>query len=126
MAYTSSPFVANIHLRLPVFARHSRELLVRYSKNLPKDAKLEITTMTFIGRPRINLVRATDLRPMRERFGMVNYVRDTTEANSKRPWWMGRAVGKFGMHGSTTLRPGSEVWDNITKGLAKKAKSEKP
>jgi hypothetical protein len=121
VAYVSSPFVANIHLRLPAFARHSSDLLVRYSQNLPKDAKLEITTMNFIGMPRVSLVRAADLRPVKERFGMVNYARDTEELNSKRPWWMGRAVRQFGVHGGTQLKVGGEIWKNISRTLSKRS-----
>lgn len=120
VAYISSPFVANIHLRLPTFARNSRDLLVRYSQNLPKDAKLEITTMNFIGKPRISLIRAADLRPVRERFGLVNYRRDNNDLDSKRPWWMGKAVRQFGVHGGTHLKDGNGIWENVNRGLAKR------
>ena len=121
VAYISSPFVANIHLRLPPFARYSRDLLVRYSQNLPKDAKLEITTMNFIGKPRVSLVRAADLNAVKERFGMVNYTRERKEINSKRPWWMGGAVRQFGIHGGTHLKDGSGVWENISRTIAKRS-----
>jgi hypothetical protein len=122
VAYISSSFVANIHLRLPAFAQHSRELLIRYSQNLPKDAKLDITTMNFIGKPRINIVRAADLYATRERFGMVNYVRDTKELNSKRPWWLGRAVRQFGVHGGTPIKNGSGIWENIARTIGRRSK----
>lgn len=120
VAYISSPFVANIHLRLPSFARHSRDLLVRYSNNLPKDAKLEITTVNFIGKPRSSLVLAADLHPVRERFGMVNYARDTKKLNSKRPWWSGRAVRQFGVHGGTRIKDAG-IWDNVARNIAKRS-----
>ena len=121
VAYISSPFVANIHLRLPAFARYSRDLLIRYSQSPPKDAKLEITTMNFIGKPRVSLVKAAELNAVRERFGMVNYARDTKEINSKRPWWMGRAVRQFGVHGGTHLKDGSGIWENIARNIAKRS-----
>lgn len=121
VAYVSSPFVANIHLRLPQFTRYSRDLLFRYSQSLPKDAKLEITTMNFIGKPRVSLVKAADLHAVRERFGMVNYARDTKDINLKRPWWMGRAVRQFGVHGGTPLKDGSGIWDNISRTITKRS-----
>lgn len=121
VAYVSSPFVANIHLRLPQFTRYSRDLLFRYSQSLPKDAKLEITTMNFIGKPRVSLVKAADLHAVRERFGMVNYARDTKDINLKRPWWMGRAVRLFGVHGGTPLKDGSGIWDNISRTITKRS-----
>ena len=57
IAYISSPFVTYIHLRLPIFARQSHEMLLRYSKTLPKTAELDITTMNFIGKPRVTRVK---------------------------------------------------------------------
>lgn len=123
VAYISSPFVANIHLRLPIFARNSRDLLARYSKSLPKDAKLHITTMNFIGKPRVSLVNAADLRPVKERFGLVNYRRDSKDLNSKRPWWMGRAVQQFGVHGGTHVKDGSEIWKNIARNIDKRSQT---
>jgi hypothetical protein len=123
VAYISSPFVANIHVRLPPFARNSRDLLVRYSQSLPKDAKLHITTMNFIGKPRVSLVNAADLRPVRERFGLVNYRRDSKELNSKRPWWMGSAVQQFGVHGGTHLKDGSRIWENISRTLQRRSQT---
>jgi hypothetical protein len=121
VAYISSPFVANIHLRLPLFARYSRDLLLRYSQSLPKDAKLEITTMNFIGKPRVSLVKAADLHAVKELFGMVNYARDTKEINSKRPWWMGGAVRQFGVHGGTHLKDGNGIWKTIAQNIAKRS-----
>jgi hypothetical protein len=121
VAYITSPFVANIHLRLPAFARYSREMVVRYSQALPKDAKLEITTVNFIGMPRITIVKVADLHPAKERFGMVNYVRDTKDMHSKRPWWMGRAVRQFGIYGGVRIPQGKEVWVNIAKTITKRS-----
>lgn len=125
VAYISSPFVANIHLRLPAFARHSRDLLTRYSQTLPKDAQLEITTMNFIGKPRVSLVKVAELRPVKERFGLVNYARDTKEMNSKRPWWMTRAVRQFGVHGGTRIKEGTGIWDNIARTIEKRSNTSR-
>lgn len=119
VAYISGPFVAHVHLRLPRFARQSREILNRYTQNLPKDAELELTTMSFIGKPRISLVKVGDLRPVRERFGMVNYVRDTKHLDHQRPWYMGKAVRQFGLHGGVQLKGNPEIWENIVKSIKK-------
>lgn len=121
VAYITSPFVANIHLRLPAFARYSREMVTRYSQALPKDAKLEITTVNFIGMPRVTLVKVADLRPAKERLGLVNYVRDTKDMNTKRPWWMGRAVRQFGIHGGVRIPQRKDVWENIAKAIEKRS-----
>jgi hypothetical protein len=121
MAYLTSPFVTNIHLRLPPFARYSRELVMRYSQALPKDAKLELTTMNFIGMPRVTKMNVADLRPARERFGIVNYVRDTKDLDSKRRWWMGKAKRHFAVHGGVHIRQGNGVWENVARTIAKRS-----
>jgi hypothetical protein len=120
VAYISSPFVAHVRLRLPHFARQSRDILNRYTQNLPKDAKLEITTMNFIGKPRLSLVKVADLHPVKERFGMANYTRDTKEINAKRPWYMGRAVRQFGIHGGIEMKGSPGIWENIVKSIGKR------
>ncbi|KAH7379737.1 hypothetical protein BKA64DRAFT_234806 [Cadophora sp. MPI-SDFR-AT-0126] len=123
IAYISSPFVTYIHLRLPIFARQSHEMLLRYSKTLPKAAELDITTMNFIGKPRVTRVKVGDLHATRERMGFANYCRDTTELNAKRPWWMGKAVRQFGVHNEKSGIMDGQVWENVAKSIAKNQKS---
>ncbi|OIW24092.1 hypothetical protein CONLIGDRAFT_624444 [Coniochaeta ligniaria NRRL 30616] len=97
VAYTTSPFVTNIHIKLPVFARQSRVLLERWAKSgIPASTPLQITTMSFIGKPRVSSLTVGDLVPVRQRLGLVNYLRgDVEEENARRKWYMFRAVGKF-------------------------------
>ncbi|KAE9366504.1 hypothetical protein N431DRAFT_471555 [Stipitochalara longipes BDJ] len=120
VAYISGPFVTYIHLRLPAYARHSREMLMRYTKSLPNDAALDITTMNFIGKPRVARVKVTDLYPVRERFGMANYARDTELINSRLPWYFPKAVRQFGVHSSTGKIMGGEIWNNIASRISRK------
>lgn len=117
VGYISSPFVAHIHLRLPSYARRSRDIMYRYTKNLPKDAEIEVTTMNFIGKPRLSLVRVGDLVPSQKRFGMVSYVRDTKKIDSKRRWYMGKAVKQFGMYGGVPIKSTPGVWEDIARSL---------
>jgi len=123
IAYISSPFVTYIHLRLPIFARQSHEMLLRYSKTLPKTAELDITTMNFIGKPRVTRVKAGDLYATKERMGFANYCRDTTELNTKRPWWMGKAIRQFGVHNEKSGIMDGQVWENVAKSIAKNQKT---
>lgn len=113
VSYISSPFVNYIHLRLPAFTRKSHELLMRYSKSPPKDAQLEFTTMNLVGKPIVTRVKAGELYPTKERFGLANYAHDTKRAGGKRPLWAGKPVRQFGVHGSRGRIPESGVWDNI-------------
>ena len=94
---------------------------MRFSQALPKDAKVELTTMNFVGMPRVTRVHVSDLRPSKERFGIVNYVRDTKDLDSKRKWWMGKANRQFAIHGGVHIKQGNEVWNNIAKTIAKRS-----
>lgn len=122
VAYMTSPFVTYIHLRVPAFARNSRDMLIRYSKNLPKDAELDITTMNFIGKPRVARVKASELHPVRERFGLGNYARDTGKINEKRPFWMGKANRLFGVHSTRSKVKEEGVWENVKASIEKNRK----
>ncbi|TVY38474.1 hypothetical protein LOCC1_G006447 [Lachnellula occidentalis] len=118
--YISSPFVNYIHLRLPAFVRNSPELLKRFTKTLPRDAQIDITTMNVFGKPRVARMKIQDLSAANERFGLVNYVRDTTTVNEKRQWWMGKAVRQFGVHGGKGSVVGGEAWKDIQAAIVKK------
>ena len=121
VAYLTSPFVAHIHLRLPHFARYSRELVHRYSQALPRNATLELTTINFIGMPRVTRINVAELHPAKELFGAVNYARNVKELNSKRSWWMGKATRQFAIHGGVRIPQGTAVWENIAKTIAKRS-----
>ena len=93
---------------------------MRYSQALPKDAKLELTTMNLIGMPRVTRVNVGDLYPAKKRFGTVNYVRNMN-GMSKRPWYVGRPARLFGIWGGERIAQGKEVWENIAKTIAKRS-----
>ena len=122
VAYMSGPFVTYIHLKLPAFARSTQDLIMRYSKNLPKDAEIDITTMNVIGKPRVTRIKISELRPVKERYGLGNYARNTENVDAKRPWWMGKAVRLFGVHGGRSEIMGGEVWKNIEGNIQKNNK----
>jgi len=115
VAYTTAPFVTYIHLRLPAFARRSRDGLIRYSKSLPADARIEFTTMKFSGRQGFTAMRVSDLKPMRARFGIANLVRLPPPATSapSRPWWMGKRATQFYVGSERGRSREKAVWDNI-------------
>ncbi|TVY54900.1 hypothetical protein LCER1_G004850, partial [Lachnellula cervina] len=119
--YITSPFVTYIHLRLPPFVRNSHELLKRFTKTLPRDAQIDITTMNVLGKPRVARMKIQDLAAAHERFGLVNYERDTRAIDGKRRWWMGRAVRQFGVHGGKGSVVGGEAWKDIQAAIAKRA-----
>ncbi|KAK5663761.1 hypothetical protein OQA88_4192 [Cercophora sp. LCS_1] len=95
VGYSASPFVSAVHLHVPPFARGSTEMLKRFAASAPPSTKLDVVTMSLIGKPRNNTMTVGDLRPTNKRFGMVNYTRDVTAINKERKWWHFRAVRDF-------------------------------
>ncbi|KAI5467603.1 hypothetical protein BGZ63DRAFT_31620 [Mariannaea sp. PMI_226] len=133
VAFVTSPFVTHIHIHLPSYARASRAILERYIKTLPPTTQLTFTTMSFISKPRYSSLQAGDLAPAHRRFGLVNFVRDTTAENAKRSWYMFRAVGKFYVQDKGPVQKvryekkkdkvDAWIWDTIKEKVNSKAKN---
>ncbi|KAF4463352.1 hypothetical protein FALBO_9839 [Fusarium albosuccineum] len=136
VAYTTSPFVTHIHVHLPPYARTSRAILERFVRAMPPSTPLTLTTMSAISKPRYSSLQAGDLSPARRRLGLINYVRDTTEENAKRRWYMFRAVGKFYVQDKRPQRKvryekkkdkvDGWIWDAIKERIDKRGQHKTP
>ncbi|KAI1334103.1 hypothetical protein F5Y15DRAFT_313405 [Xylariaceae sp. FL0016] len=120
VAYVTSPFVTFVHLRLPPFARQSEEMLRRYVRSLPPQTELDVTTMSFIAKPRASRLRVEELKPVSRRWGIVNLARDATAENASRPWYMFRAVDSFNIQ-SNNMPKVSWVWDIVYSNIERQA-----
>ncbi|KAI1477073.1 hypothetical protein F4774DRAFT_216116 [Daldinia eschscholtzii] len=118
VAYTTSPFVSFIHMRLPPVARQSEDMLRRFARAIPADAELDITTMSFIAKPRVSRVKLSELRPVSRRWGIVNLARDTAAENATRKWYRFRAVGEFNAQFNTAKRA-PWVWESVVGAIQK-------
>ena len=90
--YYASPFVAYIHIKLPIFARRSREQLLKWAQSIPSNTELEMTTIKSYGSLRTTRMPISELRPIKARFGIENLARvarsvERTSISPKRPWW---------------------------------------
>ncbi|KAI1123157.1 hypothetical protein F5Y10DRAFT_57912 [Nemania abortiva] len=112
VTYTTSPVVMFIHLRLPPFARRSREALNRYLQTLSPQTEVEIMTTSPITTERVSRVKLSDLQPVNKRFGMANMARDTTAENATRKWYKFRALGDFNVLPSRRPWHWSTIWEN--------------
>ncbi len=147
VAYTTSPFVVYVHLRLPYYARRSPDILTRFSRTLAPTTELDITTMRFTGWSGITRVRLGELKPARKRLGVVNLTRMIpsndhppagmlSSANSptsktlppatKNPWWRKQLtdfyVGSPKLGKSKMIRT-SAIWENILAAIHKGSRS---
>ncbi|SPO02300.1 uncharacterized protein DNG_04973 [Cephalotrichum gorgonifer] len=118
VAFTTAPFVSIIHVHLPPLARHSRESLSRFVRSMPPQTRLQATTLSLIAKPRVSYFTLGELRPARERWGIVNYARDTERENQARKWWNFRAVGGFNVQGSNRGVKEAWIWDAVKEKLA--------
>jgi hypothetical protein len=109
-------------MRLPPFARQSEEMLRRYIRTLPPQTELEITTMSFIAKPRLSAVKLSELTRVNRRFGIVNLARDTTAENATRKWYMFPAVGNFNVQKTSGTAKAPWVWDSIWNNIATRQK----
>ncbi|KAK3300522.1 uncharacterized protein B0H64DRAFT_17600 [Chaetomium fimeti] len=127
VAWSTTPFVAAVHLHLPPYARWSRAILERFARTAPPNTRLDVTTMSLIGKPRVSSMVLSDLRPAppasaRARLGTVNFVRDTALADAQRKWWRFRAVANFNVQEGVedTVKTGW-VWRDVREGIVKRA-----
>lgn len=98
--YYASPFVAYIHIKLPIFARRSREQLLKWAQSIPSNTELEMTTIKSYGSLRTTRMPISELRPIKARFGIENLARvrsnlERTSISPKRPWWAPKAQTLF-------------------------------
>ena len=125
VAYTTAPFVTFVHVRLPPWARQSKEMLQRFVEGLDNPTKapsmeLELTTMSFLSKPRVSRVAVSELRPTSARFGIVNYTRDVAAQNAARPWYHFPAVANFSIQTNRTTRGNNPwLWNVVAEFIAK-------
>jgi len=62
---TSSPYVGSIHIRIPAYARTSREVLMRWVERMPKDTALDFSTIRLIGLQQTNGLMFGELRALK-------------------------------------------------------------
>lgn len=121
VAYTTAPFVSFIYLRLPPSARTSRQHLERFVRSgLPASTQLQVLTMGLAARPRAAFVTLADLKPVTERWGLVNYTRDVSRLSAARKWHQYRPVAKFGIRAPNAKDVREAwIWDAIRPLLGK-------
>jgi hypothetical protein len=114
-----APFVTHIHLRLPEYARRSRDAVLRYTKNLPPDAQLGFTTFSFYGLSRVTPSLKKELSEQKTRLGVGNIVRNVPVVQLQaRKWWMGRPATDFNMPengGKQSKHP--KIYNNVLESI---------
>lgn len=131
VATATAPYANSVYIRLPPFARRSKEALWKFSRQLPPDTPVDITMMRLSGLPKSTTAKLSQLRILPPRFGrLANLERVRGGELPQRPWWARWInwvatskdmyyVGdrKSGMKRS--MAPG--VWENVWKEIQKRS-----
>jgi hypothetical protein len=83
---------------------------------------VDITTMNFIGKPRVSRMKLGELYPVKERFGLVNWKRDLDGVKGERKWWMGKKRCFFGVYEGMSKVREKEVWEGVRGAVEKNRK----
>lgn len=116
VTYTSIPFVTSVRIKLPGFARRSKDQLRQWVQKMPSNTQISLTTMRFTGRPRVSCVLLSDLREIKTKWGIANLARvSNSTASASRPWWMGKDPPMFYVaeKGTKSRRSSSPITEAI-------------
>ena len=111
VTYTTAPFVSYARIRLPSFARRSREQLARWISKIPQNTEVYLTTMRFSGRGRVTRMLLSDLKQTKARLGVANLARIPGAAEeSHGRWWRPKEPRFFYIASESAKRGNSKVW----------------
>ncbi|KAL8758095.1 MAG: hypothetical protein Q9199_001728 [Rusavskia elegans] len=119
VAYATAPFVTYIHLRIPFYARRSKEDLMRFVEKVPRTTEIDLTTIGQFGWPHVYRMPLAELRKARYTLSAANVKRllPPSSVNPNRSWWKRGLPTKFhvsvkpvGRRGPT---PWQKVWDQL-------------
>lgn len=114
VTYTSMPFVIYVRVKLPGFARRSKDQLMQWAQKVPPNTEIDLMTMRFSGRPRVSRMLLSDLRETKARWGIANLARvSNSTASASRPWWMGKDPHVFYVADNGTNNRKSPISETI-------------
>ena len=119
--YFTAPFVIYVHVRLPIFARRSKEQLLRWAESMPLTTEIDLTTMRLYGRTRVSRVPLGELRKTKSNLGIANLVRvlKPFEAQVKRPWWMSKPQTEFYVGNDRGKSREASIWGKVLEKIPK-------
>jgi hypothetical protein len=127
--YTTAPFVAYVHLRIPSFARRSKEALLRWASRIPGDTELDLTTMRAYGKLRVSRLLVKDLRHTSSWTSIANFSRvlpASLDVSTKRRWWMLKPMRSFYVGSERQTVREISVWQEVMTKIPKESQNSLP
>lgn len=89
---------------------------MRYLKTLPKTGEVDITTITLIGRPRVQRLQLADLKAVEPKIlNVANF--KTDKIDPTRPWWAGKGQRSYAIgQGKKSVKIGW-AWDEVAEAI---------
>lgn len=107
--FLTYPMVMWMHIHVPQDIQRNKMLLERFLARPAANLGVYITTMGPLAKPRVTYVKLAELKPVKQRGGLVNYIRDVTQENKERNWYQYRAIGKFMIQDENEAKAGASV-----------------
>lgn len=114
---TARPFVSSVHIKLPVFARQSKDSLLRWAQNVPPKTKVAMTTMQFHGVPQVSVMAVEDLRQTRSWLNAANLTRSSPSVSPPvlRSWWKPKPLLRFYVGVDRKKIREISIWEQVLK-----------
>ena len=109
--YFYAPFVSYIHLKLPRYARQSREMATKWVQKAPRDTEVDLTTIRFSGRSRVQRLPLSSLRRSTGRLGVVNL--RAMDVPISRSWWKSKPLTEFYVGNDRIKRWEVQLWKSV-------------
>jgi hypothetical protein len=124
--YTTIPFVCYVHIRLPVFARQSHEQLMRWSKSIPANTEVDLTTMRMYGKMRVTRNALYELQEKKRTvLDVSNLIRILPANFEKRPWWKGKEMTRFYVSKEQQKGRQPGIWPRVLEAIRNSRQSKK-
>lgn len=111
VTYYAAPFVAFVHIKLPISARRSREQLLKWAQSIPPNTEIDLTTIKSYGSLRISRMPISELHPTKAHFGIENLIRvPHFPSTKKKPWWAPKERNLFFVGNERRKTVETAVW----------------
>ena len=118
---TARPFVSSVHIKLPIFARQSKESLLRWAQNVPPKTKMAMTTMRFHGVPQVSTMTVEELRQTKSWLNTANLTRSSSSVNRSvvGSWWKPKPLLRFYVGVDRKQAREISIWEQVLKRIPK-------